>query len=78
MEITKDTKLKDIQAAYPTILEELKKEEPKVEFFETFAGRMLLKKATLEDVSKMANVPVEQLIQGLEQTIAMLEGKDEV
>ena len=73
MNITKDTKLKDIQAEYPTILEELKKEEPKVEFFETFAGRMMLKKATLADVSKMAGVPVELLIQGLEETIAKIE-----
>ena len=73
MIITKDTKLKDIQAEYPTILEELKKEEPKVEFFETFAGKMLLKKATLADVSKMAGVPVELLIQGLEETIEKIE-----
>ena len=73
MIITKDTKLKDIQAEYPTILEELKKEEPKVEFFETFAGRMMLKKATLADVSKMAGVPVELLIQGLEETIEKIE-----
>ena len=73
MIITKDTKLKDIQAEYPTILGELKKEEPKVEFFETFAGRMMLKKATLADVSKMAGVPVELLIQGLEETIEKIE-----
>ncbi|MGX8773517.1 MAG: hypothetical protein ACSW8G_00510 [Bacillota bacterium] len=77
MEITKDTKLKDIQAAYPTILEELKKEEPRVEFFETFAGKMLLKKATVGSVADMANVPVELLIQGLEETIAKLEGGEE-
>ena len=73
MIITKDTKLKDIQAEYPTILEELKKEEPKDEIFETFAGRMMLKKATLADVSKMAGVPVELLIQGLEETIEKIE-----
>ena len=76
MEFTKDTKLKDIQAAYPTILEELKKEEPRVEFFETFAGKMLLKKATIADVSKMANVPVEMLIEGLKEIIARIEAKE--
>ena len=73
MEITKDTKLLDIQKEYPTLLEELKKKEPKVEFFETFAGKMLLKKATVGSVSEMANVPVELLIQGLEETIAEIE-----
>ena len=55
---------------------ELKKEEPRVEFFETFAGKMLLKKATIADVSKMANVPVEMLIEGLEEIIARIEAQE--
>ena len=74
MEITKDTKLKDIQAEYPTLLDELKKLEPRVSFFETIPGKLMLKKATVQDVSDMAKVPVEELIQGLEETIASIEG----
>ena len=35
----------------------------------------LMKKSTLADVSKMADVPVEMLIQGLEETIAKLEAE---
>lgn len=75
MNITKDTKLKDLQEAYPTLLAELKKEEPRLAFFETLPGKMLLKKATVEDISKKAGEPVELLIQGLEETIAKIEAE---
>ena len=73
MEITKDTKLKDIQAAYPTLLEELKKLEPRVSFFETVPGKLMLRKATVKDVADMAKVSPEELIQGLKETIAAIE-----
>ncbi len=75
MEITKDTKLKDIQKAYPTLLDELKKQEQRESFFETEPGKLMLRKATVKDVSDMAKVPAEELIQGLEETIAAIEGK---
>lgn len=75
MEITKDTKLKDIQKAYPTLLDELKKLEPRVSFFETVPGKLMLRKASVQDVADMAKVPVEELLQGLKETIAAIEGK---
>ena len=75
MDITKDTKLKDILEAYPWLREELVKYNDKFKLLDTPMGRLFLKKATIEDLSKKAGRPPERLMEKLNEMILEHEGK---
>ena len=70
MIITKDTLLKDILAEYPWLREELVKKNEKFRLLDTPPGRIFLRKATLEDLSRKAGRTPERMISRLEQMIA--------
>jgi len=63
MELNKDTKLLDILDAYPWLREELPKKDSRFALLDSALGRMFLKKATIGDLSKRANIPAEVLIE---------------
>ncbi|MEE0874198.1 MAG: DUF1858 domain-containing protein, partial [Ruminococcus sp.] len=67
--VTKDTKLKDIMQEYPWLLDELIKVEPKFKLAKTPVGKMLLKSATITDLSKRAGMPEDELIENLEKFV---------
>ncbi len=69
MNVTKDTKLKDIMQEYPWLLDELIKVEPKFKLAKTPVGKMLLKSATITDLSKRAGMPEDELIENLEKFV---------
>ena len=69
MNVTKDTKLKDIMQEYPWLLYELIKVEPKFKLAKTPVGKMLLKSATITDLSKRAGMPEDELIENLEKFV---------
>lgn len=69
MNVTKDTKLKDIMQEYPWLLDELIKVEPKFKLAKTLVGKMLLKSATITDLSKRAGMPEDELIENLEKFV---------
>lgn len=69
MKVTKDTKLKDIMQEYPWLLDELIKVEPKFKLAKTPVGKMLLKSATITDLSKRAGMPEDELIENLEKFV---------
>ena len=69
MNVTKDTKLKDIMQEYPWLLDELIKVEPKFKLAKTPVGKMLLKSATITDLSKRAGMSEDELIENFEKFV---------
>ena len=69
MNVTKDTKLKDIMQEYPWLLDELIKVEPKFKLAKTPVGKILLQTATITDLSKRAGIPENELINKLDTFI---------
>lgn len=75
MNITKDTKLKDILTEYPWLRDELMKKYEKFRLLDTIPGRLFLKTATVEDLSKKAGKAPEELIDRLNGILAEHQGK---
>lgn len=69
MEINRDTRLADILAEYPWLKDEAMKLSDKAKMIDTPIGRMMLKKATLADLSKKAGIPEETLIPMINELI---------
>lgn len=69
MTIEKDTRLEELMQAYPWLLDEAEKLDPKFKILNNPIGKAFLKKATIEDLSKKAGLTVEEITDWLEQTI---------
>ena len=69
MEFNKNTKLKDILAAYPWLLDELVEMDERFRIMKTPPGKLYLRKATIEDLSKKAGKTPEKLIDKLNRII---------
>ena len=52
MEITKDTKLKDLISTYPWLKDEMAKVNDKFKMLNTPVGKVMLGKATITEMSK--------------------------
>ncbi len=75
MKYTENTRLADILADHPWLSEELPKKDQRFAVMNTFAGKLMLKKFTVADVSKTAGIPVSELLQELDEMIGRIEGK---
>lgn len=69
MDFNAQTPLRDIMEQYPDLKEKLIKREPRAKVIDTPLGRMMLKKATIGDVSAKTGVPADRLIQELKKLI---------
>ncbi len=69
MELTGDTRLKDIDEAYPFLREKLPQIDPKFKIINSPLGKGLIKKSTLADVSERAGIDLDKLIEGLQKII---------
>ena len=69
MEITKDTKVKDIVAAYPWLTDEAIKISDKLKVLKTPLGKMMMAKATIEDASKKSGIEVDEIIRKITEMI---------
>ncbi len=75
MKYTENTRLADILAEHPWLSEELPKKDQRFAVMNTFAGKLMLKKFTVADVSRTAGIPAAELLQELDEMIARIEGK---
>ena len=73
MEITKDTKVKDIVAAYPWLIDEAIKISDKLKVLKTPLGKMMMAKATIKDASKKSGIEVDEIIRKITE---MIEGRE--
>lgn len=65
MEITKDTKLKDLISTYPWLKDEMAKLNDKFKMLNTPVGKVMLGKATMTEMSKKSGMDADALISGI-------------
>ena len=75
MNIDSNTKIADILSRYPWLLDELAKISDRFKMAKTPMGKMMLKKATIADMSKRSSVDESTLISKLNELIIAHEGK---
>ena len=69
MMITKDTKLADLLQMYPWLKEEMTKVSDKFKMLNTPVGKIMLKKATIAEMSKRSGIETDQIISKLTEMI---------
>ena len=62
MEITKDTKLKDLISTYPWLKDEMAKVNDKFKMLNTPVGKVMLGKATIMEMSQKSGMDADVLI----------------
>lgn len=79
MDINENTRLTDILAAYPWLLDELGRTEPRAKPFlammNTPLAKGVLKKATVADAAKYLKRPAERLLNRLDAVIRDYESR---
>lgn len=73
MDITKETKLKELLTDYPQIKEKLAEINPKFKMLNTPMGKVMLGKATVGDMSEKSGMDVNELIRKLTAMIDSLK-----
>lgn len=69
MEITKDTKLKDLISTYPWLKDEMAKVNDKFKMLNTPVGKVMLGKATITEMSKESGMDSDVLISRISDLI---------
>ena len=69
MMITKDTKLADLLQEYPWLKSEVMQISDKFKMLNTPVGKIILKKATVAEMSKKSGIAEDQIIQKLTELI---------
>lgn len=69
MEITKDTKLKDLISTYPWLKDEVAKVNDKFKLLNTPVGKVMLGKATITEMSKKSGMDADVLISRISDLI---------
>lgn len=69
MEITKDTKLKDLISTYPWLKDEMAKVNDKFKMLNTPIGKVMLGKATIIEMSKKSGMDSDVLISRISHLI---------
>lgn len=62
MEITRDTKLKDLISTYPWLKDEITKVNDKFKMLNTPVGKVMLGKATIAEMSKKSGMDADGII----------------
>ena len=69
MKYNSQTKLTDILAEYPWLPEELIKLDSRFKIVNTPIGKMMIKNATLTDLSEKAGLSTDELLQKLREMV---------
>ena len=72
MTFTESTKLIDILKAYPALEPKLKEMDPRFSIISTPMGKMMLRKKTVQDASKLIGLPTDTLLEELDRIIKTL------
>ncbi len=70
MELTKDTKLKDLLAVYPWLIDEAVKIDGRFRALRSPLGRMLIARADIAEASRRTGVGTDEIIRAIEEMIA--------
>ena len=69
MEITKDTRLADLIAQYPWLKAEMAQVNPKFKMLNSPVGKIMMGKATIEEMSKKSGMEAEAIIGKIKELI---------
>ena len=69
MEITKETKLSDLLSQYPWLKEELSKVNDKFKMLNTPMGKIMMGKATIDEMSKRSGMDSDAIIGKISELI---------
>ena len=73
MKLTKDTKLRDVLAAYPWIVDEAVKLDKGFAVLRSPIGKLLIAKADIAEASRRTGIDAETLIAKIEEMIRVHE-----
>lgn len=65
MELNRDTKLKDIVSAYPSLKTRLAEINPKFSLLNLPIGKVMIGKVTISDMSQRSGMDMNSLIDGI-------------
>ena len=65
MELNRDTKLKDIVSAYPSLKTRLAEINPKFSLLNSPIGKVMIGKVTISDMSQRSGMDMNSLIDGI-------------
>ena len=69
MELNRDTKLKDIVSAYPSLKTRLAEINPKFSLLNLPIGKVMIGKVTISDMSQRSGMDMNSLIDGIRKLI---------
>ena len=69
MNLTKDTRLKEITAAYPWLIDEAVKIDGRFKALRSPLGRLLIAKADIAEASRRTGIDTDTIIHAIEEMI---------
>ena len=69
MELNRDTKLKDIVSAYPSLKTRLAEINPKFSLLNSPIGKVMIGKVTISDMSQRSGMDMNSLLDGIRKLI---------
>ncbi len=69
MEITRDTKLKDLISTYPWLKDEMARVNDKFKMLNTPVGKVMLGKATIADMSRKSGMEPDIIISKISELV---------
>lgn len=69
MELNRDTKLKEIVSAYPSLKTRLAEINPKFSLLNSPIGKVMIDKVTISDMSQRSGMDMNSLIDGIRKLI---------
>lgn len=77
MELTKDTKLKDILKAHPWLVDAAVEIDPAFRALRSPLGKMLIARADIAEASSLTGIDTETIIEKIEELIQSREEQEE-
>ena len=69
MTINKDTKLKELMEAFPWLLEDAVKLDPKFKVLNNPLGKAFIKNATIEELSRRSGLTVKEILDWIRESV---------
>ena len=69
MTINKSTKLKELMQAFPWLMDEAVKLDPKFKVLNNPVGKAFIKNATVEDLSKKSGLTVNEILDWIKEQV---------
>ena len=69
MQLNADTRLQDLAATYPWLIDQVASMDERLKIAKTFIGRQMIKRSTISDASRLSGYPTDKIIEELKKLI---------